>query len=71
MSIVLKAKLLTKVPERERGGSMWLELMAAICPAAQRQELRQQLSEFDQSQTVTSFAILDILNGMENNRGHV
>jgi hypothetical protein len=68
MSIVLHSKLLMKLPEQERGSAYWLEMIAAICPAAQRQELRQQFAEFDQSQTVTPIALLDIFDGMENNR---
>jgi hypothetical protein len=70
MSIVLHTTLLMKVPEHERGNAYWLELIAAICPAGQRQELREQLAEFDQSQTVISIALLDILDGMENSRTH-
>ncbi|MBZ5492146.1 MAG: DUF5691 domain-containing protein [Acidobacteriia bacterium] len=70
MSIVLHAKLLMKLPEQELGSAYWLEMIASICPAAQRQELREQLAEFDQSQTVTPIALLDILDGMENNRPH-
>lgn len=70
ISIVLHKKLLMKVPENERGNAYWLEMTAAICPTAQRQELREQLAEFDQSQTVSPIALLDILDGMENNRTH-
>jgi hypothetical protein len=71
MSIVLKTKLLMRVPEGERGSAPWLELIAALCPAPQRQELREQLAEFDQSQTVIPLALLDVLDGMENDRTHV
>ena len=71
MSIALHAKLLTKVPEHERGSAPWLEVIAATCPASQRQELREQLTKFDQSQTVTPLALLEILDGMENDRTHV
>lgn len=71
MSIALHAKLLTKVPEPERGGAPWVEMIAAICPASQRQELREELTKFDQSQTVTPLALLEILDGMENDRTHV
>ena len=71
MSILLKMKLLMKVPERERGGGPWLEVIAAICPAPQRDELRNQLSEFDQSQTIIPLALLDILDEMEKDRTHV
>jgi Family of unknown function (DUF5691) len=70
MLIVLKTKLLMKVPEAERGTAPWLEVMAAICPAPQRHALREQLAELDQSLTVTPLALLDILDGMENNRSH-
>jgi hypothetical protein len=66
MALVLQAKFLMKVPERERGGAAWAEVMAAICPAAQRQGLRVQFAEFDQSQSVLPLALLDILDGMEN-----
>jgi hypothetical protein len=70
MSMLLNAKLLMRVPEQERGSPHWLEMMAAICPPSQRQELRDQLAEFDQAQTVIPVALLDILDGMENNRTH-
>jgi hypothetical protein len=69
MSLVLDAKLLKKVPEHE--SVVWFELMTAICPMPQRQELREQLADFDQSLTITPLALLDILNGMENDRTHV
>lgn len=68
MSTVLHTKFLKKLPEHEC--AVWVELLAAICPAAQRQELRQQLADFDQSVTVTSVALLDILDGMENHGTH-
>jgi hypothetical protein len=69
MSIVLHAKLLMKVSEQ--GSAPWFELIAAICPASQRLELREQLTKFDQSQTNTPLALLEILDGMENDRNHV
>lgn len=68
MSTVLHAKLLKKIPEHEC--NVWFELLTAICPPAQRQELRQQLADFDQSVTVTPVALLDILDGMENDSTH-
>lgn len=71
MSIILHSKLLMKVPEQERGSAYWLELIAAICPATRRPELREQLAEFEQSQTVIPFALLDILDGMEKDRPYV
>jgi hypothetical protein len=71
MSIVLRTKLLVKVPERERGTFPWLEVIAAICPSPQRPELRVQLAEFDQSQNVIPLALLEILDGMEKERTHV
>ena len=70
MSMVLKAKFLLKLPERERGSAPWLEVIAAICPAPQRQELREQFAEFDPSQTVFPLSLLDILDQMERNRTH-
>ncbi len=68
MALVLNTKLLIKVPDQERGSAHWLEMIAAICPPALRPELRGQLAEFDQAQTVIPLALLDILDGMENNR---
>ena len=70
MTLLLNAKVLMKVPEQERANPYWLEMIAAICPAAQRRELREQLAEFDQAQTAVPFALLDILDGMENDRTH-
>jgi hypothetical protein len=68
MSMVLHANLLTKVPEQ--GNAPWVDLIAAMCPASQRQELREQLTKLDQSQTVSALALLEILDGMENDRNH-
>lgn len=68
MSSVLHAKFLKKLPEHEC--AVWFELLAAICPTAQRRELREQLADFDQSVTVTPVALLDILDGMENDGTH-
>jgi len=69
MSLVIHGKLLKKVPENER--VVWFEVIPAMCPAPQRQEVREQLADFDQSLTVAPLALLDILNGMENDRTHV
>ena len=71
MTFVLQSKLLMKVREREPGTTPWLEVLAAMCPTVQRQALREQLSDFDTSITVTPLALLDILDGMENDRTHV
>lgn len=68
ISSVLQAKFLKKLPEHEC--ALWFELLAAMCPAAQRRELRQQLADFDQSVTVTPVALLDIIDGMENDGTH-
>lgn len=68
ISGVLQAKFLKKLPEHEC--ALWFELLAAMWPAAQRLELRQQLADFDQSVTVTPVALLDILDGMENDGTH-
>lgn len=70
MSTLLKANLLKKMPEREHNSTPWLEMLAAICPAQQRTDLRAQLAEFDPSQSANSLALLDILGGMEKNRTH-
>ena len=69
ISLVLHGKLLKKIPEHER--VVWFEVIAAMCQAPQRQELREQLADFDQSFTVTPLALLDILNGRENDGTHV
>ena len=71
MLLILQAKLLMKVPEREKGAAPWLEMIAAMCPTAQRQELREHFSDFDQSLTVAPLALLEILDGMENDGTHV
>jgi Family of unknown function (DUF5691) len=70
MSLLLKANLPKKLPERE-GSTVWLELLAAICPSPQRADLRAQLAEFEPAQSANSLALLDILDGMEKNRTHV
>lgn len=71
MSILLKAALLKKLPDREHSSPPWLEVLAALCPRPQRSDLRAQLAEFEPSQSANALALLDILDGMEKNRTHV
>jgi len=71
MTFVLQSKLLIKVTDREPGTAPWLEVIAAMCPTVERQALREQLSDFDATMTVNPLALLDILDGMENDRTHV
>jgi hypothetical protein len=71
ISNVLQEELLVKVPEPEQGSAYWVELVAAVCPAAHRQKLRKQLTKLDPSHTVTPLALLEILDGMEKDRTHV
>jgi len=68
MRMILDANLLTNVPEQESGKAFWFDVVAAICPASQRQELRARLTQFDSSLTVAPLALLEILDGMENDR---
>ena len=71
MSILLKEDLLKKLPDREHSSPPWLEVLAAVCPGSQRNDLRAQLAEFEPSQSANAIALLDILDGMEKNRTHV
>jgi hypothetical protein len=71
MSIVLDTKFLPKVLENEYARVPWVEVMASLCPATQRRELREQLSHLDPSQTFAAFTLLEILDGMENAPAHV
>jgi hypothetical protein len=49
----------------ETKGPEWMELLAACCPGEQRPALRSLLETMELAQTVTAFALLDILQGME------
>jgi len=71
MSMILDTNLLTKAPEQELGNAFWFDVVAAICPASLRQELRARLTQFDSSLTVAPLALLEILDGMENDRTDV
>ena len=71
MTMILQAELLTNVVEPENVSAPLSEVLVAICPASRRQELREQLMKFDQSQSVIPLALLEILDGMENDRPHV
>jgi len=71
MSVLLKANFFAKLHEHERSGGPWFEVMAAICPPPQRQELREQIVQFDPSQTVGPLLLLDILDRMERDLAHV
>jgi len=64
-------ELAPRVQENEQGGAPWLELFAAMCPASQRNSLREQLTNLNPLLTVTPLALLEILEGMENDRTHV
>jgi hypothetical protein len=50
---------------QEAKGSEWMELLAAVCPVALREQLRLLLGEIEPSQTVVAMALLDILDVME------
>jgi len=71
MSMLMKSNFLKRLPDREHSSPPWLELLASICPAQQRSDLRAQLAEFEPSQSGNATALLDILDGMEKNRTHV
>jgi hypothetical protein len=62
MRLVLKEGLPGKLGESEVMGKAWLELFAAICPAALRRELGEQLPARE---------LLEILDGMEKVRENV
>jgi hypothetical protein len=66
MSRVLDMTLLAEVPEQELSNAFWMDVIAAICPASQREELRARLTRFDASQTAAPLTLLQILDGMEN-----
>ncbi len=61
---------LEALPDLERQGAAWMELLAALCPPAQRAALRARLTGFDSAYTATALPLLDILDAMENVRPH-
>jgi hypothetical protein len=61
---------LEALPDLERQGAAWMELLAALCPPAQRTALRARFAGFDSAYTSTALPLLDILDAMENVRPH-
>jgi hypothetical protein len=62
---------LEKTAEIEQVAAMYVELLAAICPASDRPALRDQLARLDPTQTIAALTLLEILEGMENPHTHV
>jgi hypothetical protein len=63
---ILNTDWLEALPDLERQGAAWLELIAALCPSPQRGLLRMRLTSFDPAHTSTALPLLDILDAMEN-----
>jgi Family of unknown function (DUF5691) len=70
MPMVFQLKVFTE-GENVNAIGPWLEVVAALCAQSERQQLRDRLSRFDPSQNVAPLALLDILDGMENDHAHV
>ena len=66
ITAVLQAGLLENIPNLETFGPTWMELVAALCPTSQREALRTYLFRFDALLTANASALLEILDGMEN-----
>jgi hypothetical protein len=62
---LLSANFLEGLADLDKQGSAWMELMAAMCPAPQRERLRVGLSAFESAITASAMPLLDILNAME------
>ena len=61
---------LESLPDLERQGPAWLELLAALCPPERRGLLRSRLGMFDSALTATAVPLTDILEAMETLRPH-
>lgn len=65
MDTVCRTGWLDELSGIERQGQMWLELLAALCPPAQRPTLRQRMDYFDAAISTTAVQLLDILDALE------
>ena len=70
MEPILKAGWLEELPDLEKQGGAWMEVIAALCPPAQRGALRSRVATFDSTVTTNALPLLDILDAMENIRAH-
>jgi len=48
----------------------WMEVVASLCPASQRQALRARLEAFDAVHTSTALPLLHLLDALENSKPH-
>jgi len=48
----------------------WMEVVASLCPASQRQALRARLEAFDTVHTSTALPLLHLLDALENSKPH-
>jgi len=60
---------LADLVDEQKAGPEWMELLAAVCPASQRNRLRAQLASLDPPLTLTALPLLDILDSLEK-AGH-
>jgi hypothetical protein len=70
IEIITRTKWLNEVPNIERQGTVWMEVIASLCPPLQRPAIRKRLTTFDPTLTTTAIPLLDILDAMEKVRTH-
>jgi hypothetical protein len=68
---ILNTSWLDELPDLEKQGPQWMEVIAALCPPGRYQQLRNRLSSFDAALTLTAIPLLDILDAMEKAPTHV
>lgn len=68
-SVLRSNRWLADFVEEQKAGPDWMELLAALCPASQRNRLRSQFASLDIPLTLTAIPLLDILDFLEK-AGH-
>lgn len=70
IEIVIRTQWLNEIPNIDRQGTVWMEVIASLCPPLQRPLLRERLTTFDPTLMATAIPLLDILDAMEKVRTH-
>jgi len=63
--IVRNGKWLIKLQEEAKANSMWIDVIAALCPSSQRAALQFQMAELAPQLTGSALPLLEILDSLE------
>jgi hypothetical protein len=71
LDAALRSGWFDEPPTVAKHAAQWMEITAALCPAAQRRQLRERLAGFEPALTTTALPLLDLLDALKNEDAYV